>query len=226
MRCVALCLAGLFSVLVVGCQSEPAPSTPLPKERASRLAKQIREKMTDPALMKLDAGRHADSGLRGTRQIEAALPLMRQLVECGKAADESLWQLINDNEESVQRVSVILLSIARTDADGKPVASQTLIDLNIPLLEGSLTAKDAQVRYFACAGLGDYAGFSDECLERVRISLPKIRELRNDSDNEVRAIGWTACNSIVAKLSTRAKKSEDRKAAAEEWEQLQREKKW
>jgi hypothetical protein len=226
MRCVALCLAGLITVLAVGCQSKPAPNTALLKERAALLAKQVREAMTDPALMKLDAGHHADSGLRGRRQIEAALPLMRQLVECGKAADEPLWQLITDNEESVRRVSVILLSRARTDADGKPVASQTLIDLNIPLLERALTAKDAQVRYFACGGLGDFADWSDECLERVRISLPKLRELRNDSEEEVRSIGYVACNGLLGKLSKRAKTAEDRQAAADEWEQLQREKKW
>lgn len=229
MRCIAVCLATLISALAVGCGSNPAqpqPDAALLKERVAALAKEVREAMTEPSIMQLDAGRTADSGLRGIRQREAAKPFMPKLIECGKAAEEPLWELINDADESVRRSSVILVGGTRTDAGGKAIESQTLIDLSIPLLERALTAKDAQVRLFACDGLGNFAGWSDECLERLRISLPKLRELRNDSDKEVRSIGWVACNGIAAKLSKRATKSEDRKAAAEEWEQLQREKNW
>jgi HEAT repeats len=238
MRCIAVWLTGLISALAAGCESKSAPSRlsapsgqPQPdaaslKERAAALAKQVREAMTEPSIMQLDAGRTADSGLRGMRQRQAAMPFMPKLVECGKAAEEPLWQLINDADESVRRSCVILVGSARTDAGGKPIESQTLIDLNIPLLEGALTAKDAQVRFFACDGLGNFAVWSDECLERLRSSLPKLRELRNDSDKDVRAIGWVACNSILGRLATRAQKSEDRNAAAQEQEQLQREKKW
>ena len=154
------------------------------------------------------------------------MPFMRQLVECGKAAEVPLWQLINDADESVRRSCVILLGSARTDARGKTIESQTLIDLNIPLLERALTAEDAQVRYFACGGLGDFADWSDACLERLKTTVPKLRELRNDSDQEVRSIGWIACTGILGKLSTRAKSPEERKAAADEWKQMQQEKKW
>ena len=226
MRCTALCLAGVFSALAVGCQSKPASNAASVKEQAAALAKQLREAMTEPAIMQLDAGRSADSGLRGIRQREAAKPFMHQIVACGKAAEEPLWQLIDDGDESVRRSCVILLASARTDADGKPVASQTLLDLHFPLLERALAAQDAQVRYFACDGLGNFADWSDECLERLRTSVPKLRELRNDSDKDVRAIAYVACNGILAKLSTRGKKPEDRKAAADEWERLQREAKW
>lgn len=227
MRCIAVCLLALISSLPVGCGSrQPQPNAASLKERAAVLAKEVREAMTEPSIMQLDAGRTADSDLRGTRQREAASPLMPQLIECGKAAEDPLWQLINDGDESVRRSSVILVGGTRTDAEGKPIESQTLIDLSIPLLERALTAKDAQVRWFACGGLGDFADWSDECLERLRTSVPKLRELRNDSDNEVRSIGWTTCNGILAKLSTQARNPEDRKAAAEQWEELQQEKKW
>jgi hypothetical protein len=226
MRRNSLCLAGLISAIAVGCQSKSAPNAAPSEERAAALAKQVRETMIEPSIMQLDAGRTADSGLRGIRQREAAMPFMRQLVECGQAAEEPLWQLMNDADESIRRSCVILLGNARTDAGGKPIESRTLIDLNIPLLERALTSKDAQVRYFASAGLGNFADWSDECLERLRTSLPKLRELRNDRESEVRSIGYVACTGILAKLAKRANKAEDRKAAADEWEQLQQEKKW
>ncbi|HEY1376217.1 MAG TPA: hypothetical protein VGF55_05455 [Gemmataceae bacterium] len=229
MRCIAICLAGLVSALAVGCGSPapPQPDADPPKERAAALAKQVREAMTEPSIMQLDfdAGRAAASGgLRGIRQREAARPVVRQLVRCGKVAEEPLWRLINDADASVRLSCVILLGEARTDAGGKPIESRTLVDLNISLLERALTSKDAQVRYFASARLGDFAIWSDECLERLRSSLPKLRELRNDGDKEVRSVGWIACNGILAELSARAKKPADRKAAADEWKQLQREK--
>lgn len=226
MRYITLCVAGLLSVLAVSCQSKPVPSSASSKERAEALAKQLREAMTEPSIMQLDAGRMADSGLRGIRQREVAKPIMQQLIACGKAAEEPLWQLINDDNDSVRRSCVILLGSARTDAEGKPVASQNLLALHIPLLERALTSPDAQVRLFACEGLGDFANWSDECLEGLKFTLPKLRELRNDSDKEVRARGYMACTGILEKLSKGAKTPEERKKAADELEQLQREKKW
>src|SRR5207247_2118271 len=120
MRCIAVCLAGLIFALAVGCGSNPAPdrlppppAQPQPdaallKERVAALAKQVREAMTDPSITQLPVGPTADTG-RGREQIQAAQPLMRKLVECGKAAEEPLWQLINDPDESVRRSSVFLL---------------------------------------------------------------------------------------------------------------------
>ncbi len=190
------------------------------------LATQVREAMTDSSIMQLEyVGRRAESGTRGIRQREAARPFMRKLIQCGKAAEEPLWQLINDADESVRRSSVMVFN-QRTDEGGNPIESQVLIDLSIPLLERALCSTDSQVRIYACGGLGDYANWSDECLERLRISLPKLRELRNDSDNEVRSVAWHASNGILVRLSTRAKNTEDRMAAVEAWEQLQREKQW
>lgn len=227
MRCFPFFLAGMFSALAASPPSQAAPDDALMQLRAAALARQLREAMTAPALMRLpfDAERAAASGgLRGLRQREAARPWIRQLTLCGKAAAEPLRQLIDDADESVRLSCVILLGEVRTDAAGKPIASQTLIDLNFPLLERALASKDAKVRRFAAGGLADFADWSDECLERLRSSLPKLRELRSDSDKEVRLIGWTACDGILAKLATRAKKPEDRKTAEDERKQLQQEK--
>lgn len=227
MRFIVICLACLIFVLAVGCGSNPAqpqPDAALLKERAVALAKQVREAMTDSSIMQLEyVGPRAESGTRGIRQREAAQPFMGKLVKCGKAAEEPLWQLINDAEECVRRSSVMAFR-SMTDEGGKPIESQVLIDLSIPLLERALSSNDSQVRFYACGGLGNYVHWSDECLERLRISLPKLRELRNDSDKGVRSIAWQASNGILAKLSTRARNAEDRMAAAEEWEQLQSEK--
>jgi hypothetical protein len=184
--------------------------------------------MTDPAIMQLPVGTSADTG-RGRRQVQAGETLMRPLVECGKAAEVPLWQLMTDADESVRRSTVILLNWRnkwKLDEGGRLVESRVLIDLNIPLLERALGSKDEQVRYWACAGLGDYADFSDECLERLKASLPKLRKLRNDGDPKVRDIAYIACTGIIRKLSERAKIAEDRKAASEELEKLLREKAW
>jgi hypothetical protein len=105
------------------------------------------------------------------------------------------------------------------------VASQPLIEVIIPLLERLLGAKDAQVRYFACAGLGDYADYA-ECQARVKQSLAELRKLRNDGDPAVRSMAYTACGFILGKLAASAANPEDRKAAAQELEQLQKEKGW
>jgi hypothetical protein len=116
------------------------------------------------------------------------------------------------------------LGKCRVDEKGKPIDSKTLIELTIPLLEQALASKDSQVRFYACSGLGDFAIWSDETLERLNLSLPKLLELRNDSDKDVRSIGWAASNTILGELSRRAKKPDDRKSATEVLEQLQKEK--
>lgn len=226
MRRIIVCLISLIFASAVGCTSNPTPDTAVPKERAAEFAKKVRDAMTEPSLMQLDQGQTADTGLRGLRQREAAFPMMLELLECGKAAEEPLWELINDADESVRRSSVILVGRTRVTRDLKPIAPQTLVELSIPLLERALTSKDSQVRYFACAGLGDFATWSDECLERLKLSIPKIRELQNDGDQEVRNLGWIASITISAALSARAKQPEDREKAARELEQLQLEKSW
>ena len=240
MRCIAVSLAVLIFALAVGCGSKSAtdqlppppsqsqPEASLPKERATTLAKQMREAMTTPSIMQVPVESDADTDRR-RKQIRAAQALIRKLIECGKAAEEPLWQLINDSDESVRRTSVILLNWRdnnwKIDEKGNLIESQALIDLTIPLLERALASKDSQVRYFACAGLGDSSDFSDECLERLKTSVPKLRELRNDSDEKVRNIGGIARTMILGKLSERAKNPEDRKAASEELERMKQEKK-
>lgn len=226
MRSIAVILLNLIMAVAIGCGSNAALDEPDLKERAVGLAKDVRDAMNQPSLMQLDEGRMADSGLRGIRQREVAKPFMPKLIECGKAAEEPLWELINDADESISRSCVILVGRTRTTDGFKPIDSQKLIDLSIPLLERALASEDRQVRYFACGGLGDFGTWSDECMERVRLSLPKLRELQKDPDEEVRGLGWVVCNNLTAALSTRAKNAEDRQAAAQEWEKLQQEKNW
>ncbi len=225
MRYIFLCQT-LVAVLAIGCQPQPATDVGSPAERATAVAKQLRKAMADPSIMQLDMGPMADSGLRGIRQREVAKPFMNELMGFGKVAADPLWELINDEDASIRRAGTILLGSARTDAAGKPGAPPLLADLHIPLLERALTSKDDQVRYFACDALGNFADWSDDCLDRLRTTLPKLRDLRNDSDNQVRSIAWMASNKIASALSTRAKTPEDRTAAAQEFEQLQREKNW
>ncbi len=226
MRRILVYVMSFTFASAVGCTANPAQDNAVSKGRAAELAKEVREAMTEPSLMQLDQGRMADTGLRGLRQREAAFPIMLKLIECGKAAEEPLWELFNDVDENVQRSSVILVGRTRVTRDLRPIDPQTFVELSIPLLERALTSKDSQVRYFACAGLGDFANCSDDCLERLKLSLPKLRELQNDGDQEVRSLGWIASNNIAATLSSRAKQPEDRDRAIRELEQLQREKSW
>lgn len=226
MQRIFFCLMSIAFASAVGCGSNSALNSTASKERAATLAKEVREAMTEPSLMGLDPGRMADSGLQGIRQREAALPKMRKLLECGKNAEEPIWQLISDADVSVQRSSVILLGRMWLTEALKPIDSKTLLDVSIPLLERSLASKDAQVRCFACAGLGDFATYSDDCLERLKLSMPKLRELKNDGNEEVRRVCWFASNNIAATLASRAKQPADREAASRELEQLQREKEW
>lgn len=235
MRTIAFFLAGLITGTFVGCGSKPVAKDPsldvlrtpseddTLKERASGLAKQIREAMTTPAILALEEGLTADTGLRGMRQREGAQPLMRKLLACGKPAEESLWQLLNDPVPGVRRSCILLLDPRNLSRDegGNLFPSRIFMDLNIPLLEKALASKDEQVRYFACAGLGDFATFSEDCLEPITGSLPKIRELLKDNDPKIRVIAKVACQFILSERTRRAKNPQDREAAAEELKRLE-----
>lgn len=223
MYSVTLSLSLLLVVFGASRQDQPPLEA---KERATGIAKQLRSAMTAPAIMKLDEGRKADSGLRGVRQREVGRPFMRQLVACGDAAKESLENLFDDADDSVRRSSVILLGQTRTDLEGKPLPNATLVNLHIPALENALANKDAQVRYFATDALGNLTNWSDDFLDRLKDSLPKIRELRKDADKDVRTIAWTATNNILAKLATGGKTPADRASAAKQLKQLKSEPRW
>lgn len=194
--------------------------------RAKMLAKNIRDRMTDPAIMKIETGDRADTCPRGKRQREVAKADMHALISCGKAADEPLWTLLSDEEASVRRSVVILLEGTRTGADSKPIAPTTIRSLHIPMFERALNSKDDQVRYFACNALGNFASWSDDALERLYESLPKLRKLREDESKDVRVIAWTACNSIASALTSRSQSSMVRVEAGKELERLQREGAW
>ncbi len=231
MRRIIGCLICLVLGGAVGCSSNSSRTNVVSREQAEALGKAVRAAMTEPSLLKLDKGQSAGAGgaatgLRGLRQREAALPILLKLIECGEAAEEPLWDLMNDADEDVRLASVMLVGRTRVTGDLKPIDSRIFVELSIPLLERALTSRDSQVRYFACSGLGDFAIWSDVCLERLKHSLPKIRELQNDDDQEVRRLGWIACNNILATLSVRATQQGDREMATRELEQLQLEKYW
>ena len=228
-----------MSVLMFGCHSNTtsshsvSSSTQSQKDyselqaRAVVLAREIRDAMSVPSILKIPVGPTADTG-RGRLQSQVAQPQMRELVECGKAAEEPYWQLINDSDASIRHSSVILLNWRNPwKMKGENLTeSRSLIEFNIPLLERALTSSDSVVRFWACEALADYKDFSGDCLERLKTTLPKIRELQKNSDEEVRSMAYTACELVAEKLSRSAINADDRKAAAEEWERLQKEKKW
>lgn len=194
--------------------------------RAKLLAKNIRDQMTDPAIMKIESGDRADTCLRGKRQREVARSDMHALIACGKAADEPLWALLSDGEPSVRRSVVILLESTRTGADSKPIATSTIRSLHLPMFERALSSKDDQVRYFACNALGNFSSWSDDVFVRLYESLPKLRKLREDEKKEVRLIAWTASNSIASALARRFTSSKVREEAVKELERLQGEGMW
>ncbi len=234
----------LLAVMGIGCQSgsesgssaESSGSTSAEtaeKETVAgditnmaQTAKQLRAAMTDPEIMKLDSDGLADTTLRGQRQREAGDSFMRQLISNGKAADSEIWKLMNDEDESVRRSVTILLEKGRVDAAGKPLETQMILDLHIPLFERAMASDDEQVRYFACGALGNFATWSDGCLERLTETLPKLRELKDDPDKDVRGVAWSASNYIASALSTKAATPEARASAAKALEQLNQEGWW
>jgi hypothetical protein len=212
------------ALLLVGCQRQPSTVNAPNPEQAEAIAKQLREAMTAPWIMKLDMeGRHGDS-LRAYRQCEIGQPIMYKLIECGLAAKEPIWQLINDGDASVRRSCAKLLANTRTNADLQTIEPQLINDLQTPLLERALHSEDEQVRFLACGGLGNFANWSNDCLERLKHSLPEIRKLRNDGDKSVRGIAWISSTSIASALSSRAKLAADRDTASELLKELESEK--
>ncbi|MBL8815948.1 MAG: HEAT repeat domain-containing protein [Planctomyces sp.] len=194
--------------------------------KMAQTAEQLRAAMTAPEIMKLDSDGMADSTLRGLRQREAGDSFMRQLISNGKAADSEIWKLMNDEDESVRRSVTILLEKGRVDAAGKPLEIQMILDLHIPLFERALESDDEQVRYFACNALGNFSTWSDGCLERLTETLPKLRELKDDPDKDVRGVAWAASNFITSELSRKAATPEARASAVKALEQLNQENRW
>lgn len=90
MRFITFCLAGVLLPLAAGCDSPTVQTKVTPQDHTTAIAKQLREVMTEASIMKLDAGRTADTGLRGLRQREKASPYMHQLLESGTAAKEPI----------------------------------------------------------------------------------------------------------------------------------------
>ncbi len=235
MKYAAVCVMGLIVVNMLGCgtsfenQSRPQVSSTTAKEQMKSLARQIRKGMTTPEMMQLEyKGEHGELGVRGVRQREFARPLMLKLVAYGKPAEEPLWKLINDEDESVRRSCVMLLNIRSEYPlyDGPKIDTRSITELCIPTLERVLTSKDSEVQFTACGNLTDYKDFSDDCLDRLRLTLPKIRELKNDENADVRRIAWTAYNSVLASLTTRGKTPEIRSQTSEAYKEFRQEKNW
>ncbi len=235
MKYAAICIIGFIVVNLLGCgtsfenQSRPQASSTTSKEQTELLAKQIREGMTTPDMMQLEyTGEHGELGVRGNRQREFARPLMLKLVAYGKVAEEPLWKLINDEDESVRRSCVMLLNIRAEYPlfDGPKIDTRSITELCIPTLERVLTSKDSEVQFQACGNLADYKDFSEECLDRLRLTLPKIRELKNHENALMRRMAWTAYNSILASLTTRGKTPEIRSQTSEAYKAFRQEKNW
>lgn len=198
------------------------------KQDPSALAKQIRAAMTSDEMMKLEyEGPRAHLGTRGYRQRELARPLMRQLISYGKDAEEPLWRLVTDEDESVRRSIIMLIRVSKFDAYGEnEIESKAIEELAIPILERALQSEDPVVRFEACGNLGDYSSYSDDSLDRLRLSLAKLQDLKNDEDEEVRGIAYVATNSLLCDLSTRGKTPEARLWATDKQKEHSQEEDW
>ena len=220
---IYIAIASVFIVLLVGCQGNSRPTAAELEKSAIDLAKQIRYEMTKPAIMELPVGPTADTGLRARRQRDVAQPLMYKLMACGKAAETPLWELLTDEDESVRRTTIWMMNIRIPwkDDEGNRINDETIAELNIPLMERALSSDDPQLRFFACGGLGDCANSFSGCLDRLWTSLPLIAELKQDPNDDVRAVAEVSYKSLLWNISERAASPEHRKAAAAELQKLE-----
>ena len=226
MRSITMIQAVLLVVILSGCKRQVSQVVPQDEEGAVEIARQLREAITEPGIMQLDLGRETSTSLRGLRQQEVGRPFMCSLVAFGVAAEEPLRKLLNDDDESVRRSCAGLIQQARNDVNSKPQSSEIIISLHIPVLEYALTSNDAEIRQIACDSLGNFSNWDEVCFGRLMAALPELRKLKDDGDQRVRGIAWTASNSIAAAVSTRSRSSVDREAAAGILKQLESENRW
>lgn len=226
-------LVALLLLFASGCGTEHTSHLPQNHDRNQTdpvaIAKQVRDAMTSPEMMQLDySGPRPENGIRAYRQREIALPLMQRLIACGKKAEAPLEQLLDDEDESVRRSCVMLMNFRgpTTKDPALMIESSAVIELAIPCMERALHSKDPQVRFYACGALADYKDFSVDCLDRLRQSLPRLRELKQDESSEVRSIAWIACNNLLVDLARRGPTPEIRQQASRESDELERQPRW
>ena len=224
MRSITTIHATILLLLCAGCNS-PSPSKETGSETAAEIAQQLRAAITQPWVMQLESRDSTDSSPRESRQREIGVPFMQTLVGLGDKAGPEILKLVNDEDASVRRSCAGMIQMCRTDAKGLPLKERMIESLHIPIMERMLESSDDQVRYIACGSLGNLASFSVE-LDRLLVSLDKLRKLKSDESPSVRSLAWIASNEISAALSRNAKSVEDRNAAAEIWKQLQTEGNW
>lgn len=217
-------VACLTIPLMVGCtgQWQQEVGSTATAEDSLALAKQIRDVMTTPELMKLDL----ESGLRRIRQNEKALPTFKTLVAQGKVAENAIWQLISDADDSVSQTSLAMLGSSYLTNDWKKLPWDIVNHVHIPIFERALTMDDPFVRSMASGLLGDIAPMYSESGERLMQSLSKLRALKEDSDTEVRRVAYSASNSILATVARKATNETTRQTALREFEKHQQEKNW
>ncbi len=217
-------MACLTITLVVGCTGQQQ-QTVRPSAAADDslvLAKKIRDAMTTPELMKLDL----ESGLRRQRQSEVVLPTFKTLVAQGAVAENAIWQLVSDSDDSVSQTSVAMLGSSYLTNDWKKLPWDIVNQVHIPIFERALTLDDPFVRGMASGLLGDIAPMYLESGDRLMHSLSNLRALKEDSDIEVRSVAYAASNMILATVATKAPNETTRQTASQALEQLQQEKKW
>lgn len=233
MQAIIRSFVGLLLLVALGCGTEHASHPPKNHDPNQAdpvaIAKQVRDAMTSPDMMQLEyVGPRAESGIRGLRQREIALPLMQRLIACGKKAEVPIEQLLADEDESVRRSCAMLMNFRgpTTKDPALQIESSSVVEMAIPCMERALQSKDPQVRFYACGALGDYRDFSVDCLDRLRQSLPRLRELKQDENSEVRNIAWIACNNILLDLARRGPTAEIRDQALQECDELERQPRW
>ncbi len=224
MRSLITIHATILLLLCFGCNL-PSPDKVNGNESAADIAQQLRVEITQPSIMQLESRDSIDSSPRESRQREIGLPFMQKLISLGNVAEPEIWKLINDEDASVRRSCAGLIQMCRTNMKGLPVDNGVLESLHIPIMERMLESSDDQVRYIACESLGNLASFSAE-LDRLLLSLERLRKLKSDENPNVRSPAWMASNNISAALSKNAKRVEDRDAAAEIYKQLRAEGEW
>ncbi len=227
---MSYCMMTISAVTVLvfcGCNSNNAQqssSNSAEKPDAAVLAEQLRAIVTKDELMKLEfvTDRASDNGgLRVQRQVSVATPVWIELVSHGDNARAPILSLLEDSDESVRLCTAALLSKIVVSDGLKPIENDNLKSLVIPLLEHSLESTDQHLRYCGVCGLGDLCRWSDELLDRLGESVPKIHKMQHDENAEVRAVALLAYRQILNRLAERSKDPSIRQASSDELSKLE-----
>jgi hypothetical protein len=112
--------------------------------------------------------------------------MMRRMLLRGKDAESTIRSLIDDPSEDVRRVTVRHLTWRSEFVSDRVTANEMPVELVVSLLEHALDSGDPHIRSLALRGLATNAQYNREARERVAQSLPKIRQLGEDNNGEIR----------------------------------------